>query len=329
MAFDGSLRSVRECARRRVNLFVRHLMRQRPSLFNYATPVFHDRPELFCEKIEPAQSVLDAANPLFTEQEPLPILATPIPIGINFCVQITHAEIDFHPGNAIDLPPELAKLPEQRFALRARACAGVDCPPQEMIDEQLRPVIERIILEQQELAIDGIENENAGSNSRSAAAGRAAARTITTHRKVSIAVPQGGATTFPGRDIIVLPTRKLICFCLEVFAVGYFEWGSVAGSQQQWLKPRLDGIEIVDLQPSPMEEAIECYVSTVLRLGILPRLMVPTEKMVLDITAVLKEQGLALEQKVTLVPANVPNNPAIEEDMIKAFVKLVVKEGGP
>ena len=130
------------------------------------------------------------------------------------------------------------------------------------------------------------------------------------------------------RDPVVLTSREMICVCLEVYAVGHFEWGPVAGSQQLWLKPKLDGIEIVDLKPDNLEAALECYIATVLRLGILPRVMVPIEKMVFDITKQAAKWGLTLGKQVTLepsaVPADVPNNPAVEEDQLKVFVKLVV-----
>src|SRR5688500_7264113 len=134
------------------NLFVTHLMAQRPSLFNYATPAFHNRPDLFCVPIRAAQSVIAAGNPLFTEQESLPVLGAPFDIGINFCVQLTRAQIDFHPGNAITLPPELKPLAEQRFALRAQACAGIGCPPEGVVADIL-PEVERVLVEQQKLAI--------------------------------------------------------------------------------------------------------------------------------------------------------------------------------
>ncbi len=97
-----------------IDLVVRHLMRQRPSLFNYATPAFHTRPDLFCEPIDAARTVLDAGNPLFTEQEPLPILAAPVPLGINFCLQLTDAQLDFHPGSLFELPPQLGKLKDTK-----------------------------------------------------------------------------------------------------------------------------------------------------------------------------------------------------------------------
>ena len=285
-----------------INRVVHHLMRQRPSLFNYATAVFRERPELFCEKIEPAERVLAANNPLFTEQAPLPILGTPIPFGVNFCVPLTHVQLDFHPSD-VTLPRELGALPEQHFSLYLRACAGIDCPPKGMIEEVL-PLIERTLLEQQQLAIGDVKEGE--DNPR--------------------------PPNPPSQDVTVLPTRKLGCFCLELHAVGHFEWGGVSGSQQQWLKPKLDALEITDLTPVPMENAIECYLATVLKLGILPRLIVPTEKMVLDITALLEKQGLELGKQVTLapasVPADVPHNPAIEEDQLKAFINLSVTEGG-
>ncbi len=297
-----------------INRVLRHFMRQRPSLFNYATPIFHERPELFCEKIEPAQAVLEAGNPLFTEQKPLPILGTSVDAGLNFCIQFTDIEIDFHPGNVISLPRELGRLPEQRFALRMRACAGLDCPSEEVIQELL-PIIERDILAKQQTSTTKRDKEKARARFQQLA-------------------PDQGVFFDPERNrepkISVLPTSKLICFCLELFAVGHFEWDSVAGSSDLWLKPRLDGIEIVDLRPTPMEDVIECYITTVLRLGILPNLMTPMEKMVLDITALLRQRGLELGEQVTLgpaeVPADVPNNPAIEDDQLIAFIKLTITE---
>lgn len=330
-----------------INLIVRHVMRQRPSLFNYATPIFHERPELFCEKIDVAQTVLDAGNPIFTEQEPLPILGTPVPIGINFCVQLTDLEVDFHPNNVVDLPEEVS-MPEQRFVLRAQACAGLDCPPDDLIN-QLVPIIERILVSQQ---IESGEIEQGDEKKARLAAGAgtttswSGAGATARPALMQTSPPYGLSTTAPTgimrgmvgtsiarpRETFVLPTRELLCFCLEVFVSGHFEWGSVAGSKQQWLKPRVDKVEIVDIAPVPMENAIECYVMTMLRLGILPRLMVPMEKLILDITAMLQQQGLTVGQQITLqpaaVPGDVPNNPAVEEDQIKAFINLSVTELG-
>lgn len=296
-----------------INRLVRHLMRQRPSLFNYATPFFHNHVEMFCAKFEVDEKVLKAKNPLFTEQEPLPILGAPVPIGLNFCLQLSEAAIDFFPGNAFKLPPELGKLPPQRFALKLKGCMGIDCPPKDVIAELL-PLIERYLVSQKQLAVGGTKERVPG---------------ISTHD-----ITPATAVFNPDRErqrTVALPTRELICFCLELYAVGYFEWGTVPGSSQIWLKTRLDGLEIVDLQPNNMESAIECYLTTVLKLGILPRLIIPLEKMVLDVTKEFQKMGLTLGRNVLLepsaVPADVPNNPAVEDDQIKAFFKLTVTGG--
>jgi hypothetical protein len=39
--------------------------------------------DLFCVPIEVAPEVRAAGNPLFTEQDPLPVFGAPTPIGLN------------------------------------------------------------------------------------------------------------------------------------------------------------------------------------------------------------------------------------------------------
>lgn len=309
-----------------LNLVLRHLMRQRPSLFNYATPEFAINPHLFCTPIEADQRVLDAGNPVFTEMEPLPVFGAPFDLGVNFCLQVTKLAIDFHSGQSITLPEELAPLGEQRFALTAQALGGLDCPSNEFIDQML-PAIEQRLLEQQKLAVGEVKDEEShtGFGGSSVEPSRITPAAPLATRDVK---PLRGVIRVPPRDVLVFPTRRLECFGLGLFIVGFFEWGPVAGSQQAFLKTRLAGVEIVDLQPVLLENQIECYLSTVLRLGVLPRLMLPLEKMVLDITATLAEQGLALGKQVTLgpssVPGDVPHNPAVEGDQLKAYAKLTI-----
>ena len=118
-----------------------------------------------------------------------------------------------------------------------------------------------------------------------------------------------------------VPSTNVICTCLELFGVGHFQGGTIGGDPQQWLKVRLDGLEVVDLVPSNLEDIVECYLRLVLRLGVLPRLIVPMESLVLDITRMLQDNGTAIGQHVTLVPAavpaEVPANPAVEDDQLK------------
>lgn len=278
-----------------INRIVRHVMQQRPSLFNYATAFFLQRPELLCERIKVAPEVLRARDPLFSVEDPIPVLGSPVPLGLNWCLQFTDLQIDFHPGNVFDLPQELGKLPAQRLALYMRGCFGLDCLPERFIRELL-PRVEAEAVAQRGKETFGIA-----------------------------AFPQGDKLGEP----IVFPTQKLLCFCVKLFAVLHFEWGTIPGSPQMWLKVRLDGLELVDLGPAPLEEMVECYIKMVLQLGILPRLSVPIEAMVLNITELMRKQGLSIGETITLqptpVPAGVPNNPAVEDDQLKAFINLVVE----
>ena len=119
-----------------VNLALRHLMRQRPSLFNYATADIAANRELWCTKIEFTKDVTKYGNPLFTVMPPLPLLgATAPPVAIGFIAQLSQPKIDFHPGNAVSLPAELKPpLAAQHFALKFHACAAVECPSPRLVD---------------------------------------------------------------------------------------------------------------------------------------------------------------------------------------------------
>jgi hypothetical protein len=333
-----------------INRVVRHIMRQRPSLFNYATPFFRRRPDLLCTPIVADQKVIDARNPLFTVQDPLPILGAPVKIGLNFCVQLTDFVLDFHPGNSIQLPPQLGTLPAQRLALRARACVGIDCPPDDILPDFIREMEEAAVRNgdvivkpprsQRRLlaarALPNVVRRVSPALGRAARAAVPIASVTPIRRRFpfdDIAVDLDDLVLDPGRfddEPRTLPTRALLCVCLELFAVAHFEWGPIGQDQKQFLKPRLDGIEIVDLQPTPMEDAIECFLKTTLRLGILPRLVVPIEAMILDITKVLADNDVNIEEKVSLRPAptspQLPFNPAIEQDQLKAFINLVIEE---
>lgn len=292
-----------------INLVVRHIMRQRPSLFNYATAFFKQADKLLCVPIEADPRVTKAGNPLFDEQDPIPILATPVKLGLNWCLQFTHVQLDFHPGNVFGLPPELGELAPQRVALRLKACFGLGCPPQDVID-QILPAIE---------VLATAEDEDKDGRARSASL---AAASMTTHVP-PVSAPDRG-------EVIVLPTREITCFCLELFGVAHLEWGTIGNDPQQWLKVRLDGLEIVDLQPTPMENIIECYAATVLRLGILPQISLKMEKLIFDVTKMLQDNDIEVGQHITLQPtpisAAVPFNPAIEDNQLKVFVNLVVEE---
>jgi hypothetical protein len=306
-----------------MNLLIRHIMRQRPSLFNYATEFFArtDNPP-FCVEIDAAPEVAEAGQPLFTEQEPLPIVGTFQPLALNFCLQVTDVSIDLHPGDTLTLPPELGTLEEQQFALHVQVCVGMDCPRESVISN---------LLAEMEVAI-AMDMFPAGPQP---VAGPVAApvQVLDQPGALSVAARVASASAREGDPQVVATQGELVCMCLHAFGVGHFEWGTIGQFRKQWLKVRLDGLEIVDLQtvpPTPLEEMVECYLRLVLRLGILPQLTTPMESLVLNITEMLLENDVKIHEQITLAPtaapAVVPNNPAIEENQLKAFLTLDVKE---
>ncbi|HEX6076375.1 MAG TPA: hypothetical protein VFZ32_14070 [Micromonosporaceae bacterium] len=119
-----------------VNRVGRHIMRQRPSLFNYATPDVAANRELWCQIPEFTTDVTKFGNPIFTILPYLPVIgADSPPVGLGLCVQVVHAQVDFHPSNVIDLPPELgSKLNDQHLALGLKICGGISCPDRDVLD---------------------------------------------------------------------------------------------------------------------------------------------------------------------------------------------------
>jgi hypothetical protein len=227
-------------------------------------------------------------GPLFTVEPQLPVLGAPRPLGLDWCLQLSNVSVDLSPGNTLTLPPELDPIGSQQFALHLRACFGLACP-----DDQV------------------VEN-------------------LAAEMEAAVAASMLPATA-PAADVQPVPSANVLCSCLDVFGVGHFERGAVAGIPGQWLKTRLDSLEIVDLvtnPPSNLESMLECYLRVVLRLGVLPRLIVPMENLVLNITQMLQDNDTAIGQHVTVVPAavpgDVPNNPAVEDDELKVFFNLKV-----
>ncbi len=113
-----------------INLVAQHVMRQRPSWFNFATQYVSDHPQLACAQVVHTIDVTDYGNPLFNVVSPIPILGSDSPpVGLNFCVELVKAEVDFYPGNVVTLPALLhPPLSQQHLAMHVRICGGMDCP---------------------------------------------------------------------------------------------------------------------------------------------------------------------------------------------------------
>jgi len=262
-----------------INSIVRHAERQRPSLFNYATDFFVRRPDLLCQKIEAHPEVIRRNNPLITKEAPLAIPGTGGRIGLDFCVQIVGMAIDFHPENAVPLPPELSPLHPQRASVTLRACAGLVCPDERLADA----------------AGDALVTDTYSKN---------------------------GVEPDPAREELgmqpvpkTLPGEVPTCFCLEAFGVLRVDRLNIGGTENLVL--RLDGFEIVDISPNGLEQMLECYTATTLRVGILPKLRIAADTLVFELG-----DYLTLNAGLTPPSASVPNNPAIEQDVLKVFIDL-------
>lgn len=132
-------------------------------------------------------------------------------------------------------------------------------------------------------------------------------------------IPIGGsspnAATGEGgnKTQVVLRTRP-ICFCLKVFVIGHFTL------QNGFLLGHVDDIDIVDIAPNALEANLNCYISMCVNAVLREKLAIQMEKLTLSFPLF----NLAT---VTLSPSPnppVPNNPAIEEDQLKIFIKMTV-----
>lgn len=219
-----------------INLIARHVMRQRPSLFNYATAYVAQHPQLACYPVDHTQDVTDYGNPLFHIQDPLPLLGVDSPpVGLNYCAQLVDAKIDFYPGNVIKLTQELKPpLPPQHFSLYARVCGGMDCPLPDFI-ENIDPWPPQ-------------QQAQAGARDQ-AAAGK------------------------PPVPPIVPPTRRLICFCLDAYLIGHVVIQPMFGELR--LVGHVDAVDIVDIKPDNLEAGINCYLRTTVELLLREKLTLP------------------------------------------------------
>ena len=259
------------------NRLLFHVMQQRPSLFNYATAAILKNPQLLCEVIESNPVVAKRGNPIITLEQPLPIVGSNF--VLDFAAQLREVKVDFHPGDEFQLPAELAPLQPQQLGIKLRFCVGLGCPPDEIVDRY----------------IPSPPDPNSRPNPLTGA----------------------GGTVPAASEPIHLPFRRLLCFCLDVYATGGVAIKNYWG--KPWLEPFLTGIEIVDVTPKNLEQSLECYLRLLLKLVILPKLRILLEVMPFHIL-----QLATVTIAPTPVSPQVPNNPAIEDDLLKAFINVEI-----
>jgi hypothetical protein len=128
------------------------------------------------------------------------------------------------------------------------------------------------------------------------------------------AVRVAGLGTFGGNvpvtQLPVLPVDSLTCFVVQIFAVGHL---TVDPASQQ-IRMEVDGLEILDVAPSGLEEAIECYLIAMLKAAILPGLVLALQTIPIN--------TLGLTAVTPTLTAGLPNNPAIEQNELRVWLDL-------
>lgn len=107
------------------------------------------------------------------------------------------------------------------------------------------------------------------------------------------------------------PMRRLQmqCFCLSVYLK------AVLVQEQGFLKLKLSGIEIEDIAPLGLENAIECYLKNVLDLSVFPKLKIALSDLIFDVQGYLTIQP-------TPIGGSVPNNPKIENNSVSIYLNI-------
>lgn len=266
------------------NKIIANVARQRPSLVNLGTSSFVANPGLMCHKIEVAP-LLPANQPRVALQQPLPVPGTGGAWGLEYCMQLSKLAIDFHPGT-MPLPPELnPPLAAQHFALQLQVCGGIACPSQDLLLKLAEGEADRYP------PIDPRE-------------------AIRPNDK-----PQDVPRDPPPMRVVPFTRERIHCFCLDVFAI--FTFRRAGGSTGPVLAIDLSGLEIVDIKPDGLEQSLECLIRTTISLGLLPRLRIALDDLILS----LGEYG-TLTIGFTPISAKAPFNPSVANDQLSVFVNV-------
>ncbi len=293
-----------------INRVIRHIMRQRPALFNYGTENVARNRSLWCSAIDAAPAVTH----FMTVLDPLPIMGVNN-LGLDFCIQLTDAKFDFHPSNTVALPAELSPLPAQNFAIKLTACAGIGCIP-----KNLRKILPPFANPGRFGALRSVNKQvkHKAVDTAALVGSQGLVRAMETR---AFANPPGllpalsdkGLASFPG--IRVFPVEKLECFCLSVFVTGS---AAIAGMPpHQSLTLDVNKIEIVDVTPRGLENGIECYLLLVLEKGILPQALQGISELLFSPLSLGPMGELVYSASTTA-----PHNPAVEDHQLKVFVNL-------
>ncbi len=283
-----------------INRVVKLLMLQRPSLFNYGTASVRNNPELLCAPIHAHPTV----SRLITLLDPLPIVGSSY-LGVDYCVQITDLKFDFYPPSGFSLPADIGPLANQQFALKITACVGLSCAARRFIDTKipLRPQAKYGLL------------RSSRKNRMQPTYPDFPSIQQQRERLRDANFQLGDRHIFTPPEIQVIPPERMECFCLNIYATGGI---SIIGTvPNQSLVLNLEKIEIEDITPGGLENALECYFQTALERAVLPPLLSGVSELLFSPVS-LGPSGELLFSAST----SAPNNPAIEENQLKVHVNL-------
>ena len=264
-----------------VNTLIRILMTFRPSLFNYAAPIWNVVADtsgkpigvreqfLSCRPVALPPGSDPATTPRFTRVDYLPAPGLGIKLLLPWCIQVTDIEVDFQPRNIVTLPPEIPTLPPQSFVLRVRVAFGLACPTAELIN--------------------GLLNYS---------------QSYLTSAKYR-----------PNLPLNVLPVTALRCFSLDGFGVCTLERQVVGSPPSETVGVALGQLEIVDLGPAGLEDVMECYLTTLVRVVVQPQLALALQR------AVSNALGMVSTVKPRFAPG-LPHNPAVEHNELRVWVDV-------
>ena len=322
-----------------INRIVKHVMRQRPSLFNYGTILVKLNPSLLCSRVDAAPGVTE----LVTLLPRVPLLPSDVTniqaltdlgidlsaatnIGLDFAAQLTELKVDFHPGDAITLPPELTPpLQPQRMAFTGKLCAGISCIPKDIrrkfppivVDLGNPGMIRRSGRKRSQRSIGYLNSDGHISDT-------AAYNFSTADASTMLNLPSRDPirTRFPPFPIFpIFPIDKLECFCLELFGIASSQFQGQAGNQKMLLN--VDGIELKDLAPVGLENSIECYMEMLLERVLLPQISDVVSELAFSLHELPPPPDPPNLGSIQISAATtVPNNPAIEDNQLKLFINL-------
>jgi len=196
--------------------------------------------------------------------------------GLDFCLQLKELKIDFGPSSEIELPPELGTLNLQQFALKGTVCAGIGCTQSGF------NVVER----------------DSRFNIRGTATERTHIKPISLGRNIT-----------NGLNFLPIDLMKMNCFCLSFYVK------MVVQRDDTHLKLKLSGIEIEDITPIGLENAIECYLKEVLDHTVFPKIQIALEDLIFNVDSYF-------DIGPTPTSIQLPYNPDVSNNYLSVYLNI-------